>query len=114
VTASSGDVPGRRPEFAAQLERTALAWQRTALGVAVNGALLVRAATGPGTGGVIAGGALMGLGVAMWVAASRTYRGRRGTRAGTVLAGYRGANVALTLLAVALALLNAAAVLTWS
>jgi uncharacterized membrane protein YidH (DUF202 family) len=81
--ASSGDE--RVADLASQLERTAMAWQRTALALAVTGALLLRFAA---TEHVLlwpAAGVVLLLAVGVWVAAARAYERHRGRRAGRLL-----------------------------
>ncbi len=69
---------------AAQLERTALAWQRTALALAVNGALLAKATPALGPAAVAIGGAVLAVAAGVWFAAWWAYRRRRGTRIGAL------------------------------
>jgi uncharacterized membrane protein YidH (DUF202 family) len=76
-------------DLASQLERTAMAWQRTTLALAVTGALLLRFAA---TEQVLlwpAGVAVLLLAGGLWVAAARAYGRHRGRRAGHVLMSRR-------------------------
>jgi hypothetical protein len=81
---------GRHPhqvyDQAAQLERTALAWNRTLLALAVNGALLVRSSTNSGLWAAIAGFVVLSLTVPAWIVTHRAYRGLMGGPAAVLLA----------------------------
>ena len=80
---------GRVYDFAVQFERTALSWQRTALALAVTGALLLRfAATHHGLLWPV-GMLVLAAAAGIWVAAARAYATWRGRRAGRVLLGRR-------------------------
>jgi hypothetical protein len=76
-----------RVERGAQLERTALAWNRSLLALAVNGALLIRAASVAGDWSAWVGIAVLVATGALWLVTSRTYRRLRGQEAGQLLAG---------------------------
>jgi uncharacterized membrane protein YidH (DUF202 family) len=64
----------------AQLERTTLAWVRTALALTAIGALLIRVGTNSGLSllGQVAGALLVAAGVVGGVSATRSYDRRRG------------------------------------
>ncbi|TNY37826.1 DUF202 domain-containing protein [Thermomonospora catenispora] len=95
----------------AQLERTALAWQRTSLLIAVNGALLTRAVPGLGPAAVVVGVAVMAIAALIWLAAARGYRRGRGRTAAGVLTAHARATRALTAVICVVALLDLIAVL---
>ncbi|GAA2756033.1 DUF202 domain-containing protein [Actinopolymorpha rutila] len=57
-----------------QLERTALAWNRTILVLAVNGALLVRSAPACGAWAEVAGLCVLSVTLAAWAVTNRAYR----------------------------------------
>ncbi|GAB3404191.1 DUF202 domain-containing protein [Flindersiella endophytica] len=81
--------PDRIYETAAQLERTALSWNRTLLAVAANGVLLVRMGTstsGNGVWMVAAGLVALLFTLLAWIVTSRTYRRLRGRPAVSLLA----------------------------
>jgi uncharacterized membrane protein YidH (DUF202 family) len=61
------------------VERTALAWNRSAIGVAAIGAVVVRigAVGGHTAAALVAGGVLAGLALGVWASGHRLYRGRR-------------------------------------
>lgn len=85
----SGQPPDRVYEAAAQLERTALSWNRTLLAVAANGVLLVRMGTstsGSGAWMVGAGLVMLLFTLLAWIVTSRTYRRLRGRPAAALLA----------------------------
>src|SRR5690349_17486232 len=83
---SDGDGYNR----AAQLERTVLAWNRSALAVAANGVLLVREGVVRGLVGLTTAGLLvMGVGAAVWLLSILRYPSARDLRASNVLAGDR-------------------------
>ncbi|MGH3486721.1 MAG: DUF202 domain-containing protein [Actinopolymorphaceae bacterium] len=84
--ASGGGHPDRVYDQAAQLERTALAWNRTLLALAVNGALLVRSSEASGLWAAIAGFVVLSLTVPAWIVTHRTYRGLMGGPAAVLLA----------------------------
>jgi uncharacterized membrane protein YidH (DUF202 family) len=90
-----------------QLERSALAWRRTALAFAVNAGLLVKAGAAFGTAALISALVAAAACTVLWVAAERGYRSRRGTTAGMVV-DPRGAAA----LAVLTIVLSAAVVLS--
>ncbi|MBM7783888.1 DUF202 domain-containing protein [Tenggerimyces flavus] len=73
-------------ESGAQLERTALAWNRSLLALAVNGALLIRAASMSGTWAAVVGVAVLAATGVLWLVTSGTYRKLRGQRPGSLLA----------------------------
>jgi uncharacterized membrane protein YidH (DUF202 family) len=84
-----GVDPDRIYETAAQLERTALSWNRTLLAVAANGVLLVRmgiSTSGNGAWMVVAGVVFLLFTLLAWVVTSRTYRRLRGRPAVSMLA----------------------------
>jgi uncharacterized membrane protein YidH (DUF202 family) len=113
---SDGDGPPRRPvervyDQAAQLERTALAWNRTLLAFAVNGALLVRIAEGSRMWVAIAGFLIMAVTLPAWVITNRAYRQRRGGPAASLLA--RGSfTVGVAALIVVVGVVDLLAILT--
>ncbi len=72
-------------ESATQLERTTMSWQRTALALGVNGALLVRLAITESSLLWPLGIAVLGAAWLMWWAAFRAYGRRRGRPIGGVL-----------------------------
>lgn len=74
-------------ESGAQLERTALAWNRSLLALAVNGALLIRAASHAGTWAAAVGVAVLAAIGVLWLVTSGTYRKLRGQQPGSLLAG---------------------------
>lgn len=78
--------PDRMYDHAAQLERTALAWNRTMLLFAVNGALLLKLGDSVGAWAVVAGSAILLLTLAGWLTTSRAYRRLRGSPAPALLA----------------------------
>jgi len=95
--------PDRVADAAVQLERTMLAWRRTALSLALNGALFIKAAA---EGSVVAGIAAVGAVVVaggVWLIATWRYRALRGTTAARVIG--HGGTVALTVLVAAVAVL---------
>ena len=95
----------------AQLERTALAWQRTALLIALNGALLARATPTLGVPAIVLGGATVAAATLIWAMASLSYRRGRGRPASSVLTAHARATRALTVLIVMIASFNLLAVL---
>lgn len=97
----------------AQLERTALAWQRTALLIALNGALLARATPALGAPAILLGGATVAAAMTIWATASLSYRRGRGKPASSVLTAHARATRALTALIVAIAFCNLLAVLLY-
>lgn len=103
--------PGRVADPGAQLERTALAWQRTALLIAVNGTLLARSTSALGRVAVVLGCATIAASALIWLAASRGYRRGRGRTAASVLTAHARATRALTCLLVVIAAFNLSAVL---
>ena len=78
--ASSVRVGGGRA-----LERTALAWNRSALSLAATGGLVTKAGADQGslTSGLVGGGVLLFLAVAVWIYGRAAYRDRR-TRSSTL------------------------------
>lgn len=72
-------------ERAAQLERTMLAWNRTLLALAVNGALLVRVSTASGAWAAIAGLVVLAVTLLAWAVTNRAYRRLRGGPAAALL-----------------------------
>jgi uncharacterized membrane protein YidH (DUF202 family) len=76
---------GRVYDLAMQFERTALSWQRTALALAVTGALLLRFAVTEQVHLWPAGVVVLLVAAAVWLAAARAYANRSGRRAGHVL-----------------------------
>ncbi len=97
-------------EAATALERTTMAWQRTALAMALNGALLVRAAATEHTWLWPLGIAVLVAAGWMWWAAFGAYGRRRGRPVGGLLLTRRRALV-LTAGLVGVALLAAAVLL---
>ncbi|WP_020578158.1 DUF202 domain-containing protein [Actinopolymorpha alba] len=96
---------------AAQLERTALAWSRTALALAVNGALLVRSAEASGEWAAVAGIGLLAVTLPVWIVTSRAYQRLKGGPAAALLAR-GGFTVGAAALAVVVGVLDLAAVVT--
>ncbi|WP_115849829.1 DUF202 domain-containing protein [Thermasporomyces composti] len=94
------DGDGMLHERADQLERTALAWRRTLLALAINGALLVRVSGLTGTWALVAGVLLVAVTVPAWVVTSRTYRRLRGGPAVALLARGRFTVCAVVLVVV--------------
>lgn len=109
MTAAEG--PGRLADPGAQLERTAMAWQRTALLIAVNGTLLARSPSGPGRLAVVLGCTTVTAAALIWLAAYQSYRRGRGRPTASVLTAHARATRALTALIVVLMSFNAGAVL---
>ncbi|HEY8454606.1 MAG TPA: DUF202 domain-containing protein [Actinopolymorphaceae bacterium] len=109
--AGAGTPPGtgRQVDRGAQLERTALAWNRTLLAMAVNGALLVRIAKDEVTWTAIAGFAVLVLTVPAWAVTSRVYRAVRAGPA-DVLLGRRRFTVAAAGLVLVIGVLDLLAV----
>ncbi|MEO3787387.1 DUF202 domain-containing protein [Actinocorallia sp. B10E7] len=97
----------------APFERTALAWQRTALLIAVNGALLARATPALGAQAIVLGGATVAAAVLIWVLASLSYRRGRGKPTSSVLTAHARATRALTVLIVAIAVCDLLAILLY-
>lgn len=86
----------------AQLERTSLAWTRTAVSAAASGALLVRAAVHDGLTALLAfGTAILVAAVAVWLWSSVSYSLAAGKPHGYLLAGHRGTVAGLATLAAA-------------
>jgi hypothetical protein len=73
-------------ESGAQLERTALAWNRSLLALAVNGALLIRAASVAGSWSAAVGIVVLVATGVLWLVTSGTYRKLRGQPANSLLA----------------------------
>ncbi|MBA2428375.1 MAG: DUF202 domain-containing protein [Thermoleophilaceae bacterium] len=94
--ASSARVPEGRA-----LERTALAWNRSALSLAATGGLVTKAGADQGslTSGLVGGGVLLFLAVAVWIYGRAAYRDRR-TRSSTLFSP-RVAHSGLTAVSVA-------------
>jgi uncharacterized membrane protein YidH (DUF202 family) len=86
---ADGDNPTEVYDLASQLERTAMAWQRTALALGLNGALLLRYAVTEQLYLWPAGAVVLLAAAALWLAAARSYARHRGRRAGHVLIGRR-------------------------
>jgi hypothetical protein len=76
-----------RVEPGAQLERTALAWNRSLLALAVNGALLIRAASVSGGWSAWVGVVVLLAAGVLWLVTSRAYRRVRGREVAHLLAG---------------------------
>lgn len=85
---------------AAQLERTALAWRRTVLALAINGAFLIRVSGKSGMWALIAGVAILAVTLPVWVVTSRTYRRLMGGPAVALLARGRFTVCAVVLVVV--------------
>lgn len=97
--AASGNSP-EMFDAAAQAERTTLAWTRSLLALAANGALLVRsAATGTGGWAAVAGVVVLALALGLWLLAQAAYRRNRGREMTRVLAGRRVAAGVVVLVA---------------
>lgn len=103
--------PGRLFSAEAQLERTALAWNRTVLVLAVNGALLVRMAEQTGLWAEVAGFTVLFVTLPIWVITNRAYRRVQGGPAGALFPR-KGFTVGAVALVVAVGLLDLLAVLT--
>jgi hypothetical protein len=73
-------------EAGAQLERTALAWNRSLLALAVNGALLIRAASVAGSWAAVVGIVVLVATGVLWFVSSGAYRKLRGQRPNSLLA----------------------------
>jgi hypothetical protein len=108
---AGGHTSTRVYDQAAQLERTALAWNRTLLALAVNGALLIRSASDTGLWAAIAGFVVLALTVPAWVVTHRAYRGLMGGPAAALLAR-GGFTVGAAALVVAVGALDLVAVVT--
>lgn len=92
----------------AQPERTLLAWRRSALAVAVNGGLLIKAGAGHGPLALAPGLAVLAVAVVCWVLPTLRYR-RRAPAEGW-LVGPLGRRIAVAV-AVAIGVVDAVAVL---
>jgi uncharacterized membrane protein YidH (DUF202 family) len=113
---SAGAGPDPQPvervyDLAGQLERTALAWNRTLLAFAVNGALLVRIAGGDRMWVAIAGFLILAVTLPAWVITHRAYRQRRGGPAAGLLA-HGSFTVGVAALIVAVGVVDLLAILT--
>ena len=114
---SQGDGPPDPPpvervyDLAAQLERTALAWNRTLLAFAVNGALLVRIADGTRMWVAIAGFLILAVTLPAWFVTHRAYRRRRGRPAAGLLSS-GGFTVGVVALIVVVGVVDLLAVMT--
>ena len=75
-----------RVDPGAQLERTALAWNRSLLALVVNGALLIRAAAVAGDWTAWVGGVVLFATGLLWFVTSKAYRRVRGRSPGRLLA----------------------------
>lgn len=104
---------GQVYDRAGQLERTSLAWNRTLLALAVNGALLVRIAEGSGRWAAIAGFIVLAVTLPAWLLTSRAYGRRKGRPAAALLA-HGGFTVGAALVVVAVGVLDLLAVVTHS
>jgi hypothetical protein len=102
----------RDSDAGAQLERTVLAWNRSSLAVAANGALLARAGFSRGLVVVaVAGCAVVVVGAAVWMLSVGAYPSAVERRAGNLLAGRRIVT-AVALFVVALSAADLALALT--
>lgn len=91
-------------EPAAQLERTALSWNRSLFALAANGLLLIKAGSGVGWWAIVLGLLVLVLCVGLWFGVRRAYRTHRGTPSRTLLLhGRVGPTVVALLVAVAVA-----------
>ncbi|GAB2519000.1 DUF202 domain-containing protein [Nocardiopsis aegyptia] len=90
-----------------QLERTTLSWQRTALLLAVNAALVLRTAVDGDLLALCGGLVVLVMALALWVLPLRSYRRLAGRTVPSTFGGRRA--VPLTVAAVAVASLVAAA-----
>ena len=98
---------------AAQLERSVLAWNRSSLAIAANGALIARAGVERHLPAVIvAGAAVVAVGAAVWLLSTARYGSAASRRAGHVIAGHRTLVAAAALFVGALSLLDLALVAT--
>jgi len=76
---------------AAQLERSVLSWNRSALAIAANGALIARAGVERRMIAVIVAGAVViAVGAVVWLLSFRRYSSASRRLAGHVIAGRRG------------------------
>lgn len=89
-----------------QLERTLLAWQRTALLVGVNGGLLLKAGMGSGAPAIAAGVAVCLTALIMWILPALAYRTIRGTTASSVVGSHRLPMLLATATTAIIALVN--------
>jgi putative membrane protein len=100
-------------DLASQLERTMMSWQRTALALGLNGALLLELAATDQEWLWPLGLLVIVAAIGLWAAAFRSYGRQRGRQAGHVLLVRRTAMVATACMA-ALSLVGALAVLAAS
>lgn len=98
---------------AAQLERSVLSWNRSALAIAANGALIARAGVERHLIPVIVvGAAVVAAGAAIWLFSTRRYSSVSSRRAGHVIAGHRAFVGGATVLVGSLSLIDLALVIT--
>lgn len=95
----------------AQLERTALSWQRTALLIALNGALLTHTVPALGSVAVLMGIVTIVAAAVVWLVAAFGYRRGRGRTVAGVLAAHALATRALTVIVCMITVLNVTAIL---
>jgi uncharacterized membrane protein YidH (DUF202 family) len=94
---------------AAQVERTVLSWNRSALALAANGALLAREGLTRGLIPlVVAGSAVVALGAIVWVLSATRYASTVERRASYLVAGRHGVVLGATVFVVALSVLQLA------
>ena len=102
------DTPNRPvADPGVQLERTTLSWQRTALLLAVNAALVLRSAVEGDLLALSGGAVVLLMALALWALPLRSYHGRAGQAAPSTFGGRHP--VPLTVAAVVAASLIAAA-----
>ena len=105
---------GRLVDPGAQLERTNLAWSRTAFSVAACGALLVRQGLVDDIAAVVVvGGCTLATSVVLWLLAATRYTRKRSTGARHLLVGHVYAVRAVTLLTAVVSCTAASAALVW-
>ena len=110
---SAGDGE-RLLDHGAQLERTSLAWSRTAFSVAACGALLVRQGLIDDILVAVAlGGCTLAASVVIWLLAATRYARKRSTGARHLLVGHLYAVRAVTVLTAAVSCTAASAALVW-
>lgn len=111
---ASGDNNNRLVDPGAQLERTSLAWSRTAFSVAACGALLVRQGLVDELVAVIVlGGLTLATSVVIWLLAATRYTKKRMTGARHLLVGHAYAVRAVTILTAAISCTAASVALVW-
>lgn len=98
---------------AAQIERTVLAWNRSSLALAINGALLARAGLTRDVVALTGGGsAVVVVAAAVWLLSTSHYSAARDRRVGHLLVGRRDTALIAALLVVVLSLVQLALVVS--